>query len=53
VAESALLTVSTVDLARRAWQRDHLAGATLLPYAGWTAFATALSTEIARRNPGS
>ncbi|WP_336031856.1 TspO/MBR family protein [Geodermatophilus sp. FMUSA9-8] len=49
-AEAALLAASTADLARRAWSADRAAGALLLPYAGWTAFATALSTEIARRN---
>ena len=53
VAESALLTASTVDLTRRTWQLDRTAGLALLPYAGWTAFATALSGEIARRNPGA
>ena len=48
--ESAALTVSSVDLARRAGRIDRPAGAALLPYAGWTAFATALSGSIARRN---
>jgi tryptophan-rich sensory protein len=49
--ESALLTVSSADLARRAGRVDPAAGAVLLPYAGWTSFATALSASIARRNP--
>ncbi|MBN1094206.1 tryptophan-rich sensory protein [Blastococcus sp. TML/M2B] len=49
-AESAALTVSTVDLARRAGRVRPAAGAALLPYAAWTAFATALTAAIARRN---
>lgn len=51
-AEAALLAVSTADLARRSGQVDRAAGLALLPYAAWTAFATALSTDIARRNAG-
>lgn len=50
VLESAALTVSTVDLVRRTWRLDPPAGAALLPYAGWVAFATALTAELARRN---
>ena len=50
-AESALLTASTVDLVRRARPVSPAAAAVLLPYAGWTAFATALTVAIARRNP--
>jgi len=50
-AESALLTASTVDLARRAAAVHRPAAAALVPYAAWTAFATALSAAIARRNP--
>ncbi|WP_369252830.1 TspO/MBR family protein [Geodermatophilus amargosae] len=49
-AEAALLAVSTADLARRSARIDRTAGLALLPYAAWTAFATALSTEIARRD---
>jgi translocator protein len=49
-AESAALTVSTVDLARRAGRVRPAAGAALVPYAAWTAFATALTVAIARRN---
>lgn len=49
-AESAVLTVSTVDLARRAGRVRPAAGAALVPYAAWTAFATALTVAIARRN---
>jgi len=49
-AESAVLTVSTVDLARRAAWVSPAAAAVLVPYAAWTAFATALTVSIARRN---
>ena len=49
-AECAVLTVSTVDLVRRAAPVSTPAAAALAPYAAWTAFATALSAEIARRN---
>jgi benzodiazapine receptor len=51
-AECAVLTASTVDLARRAARVSRPAAAALAPYAAWTAFATALSAAIARRNPG-
>jgi len=50
-AESAVLTVSTVDLARRAGRVSPTAAAVLVPYTAWTAFATALTVAIARRNP--
>ena len=49
--ESAVLTASTVDLARRAAAVHRPAAAVLAPYAAWTAFATALSAALARRNP--
>jgi translocator protein len=49
-AESAALTASTVDLARRAARASRPAGVVLVPYAAWTAFATALTVAIARRN---
>ena len=49
-ADSAALTVSTVDLARRAARVSRPAAAVLAPYAAWTAFATALTVAIARRN---
>ena len=49
-AEAAALTVSAVGLARRAGRASKGAGRTLLPYAAWCGFATALSGEIARRN---
>ena len=50
-AESAVLTVSTVDLVRRAAPVSGRAAVALAPYAVWTAFATLLSAAIARRNP--
>jgi benzodiazapine receptor len=49
-AESALLTASTVDLVRRAAPISPAAAAVLTSYAAWTAFATALTVAIARRN---
>jgi tryptophan-rich sensory protein len=49
-AESAVLTASTVDLVRRAARVSRPAAVVLTPYALWTAFATALSVAIARRN---
>jgi tryptophan-rich sensory protein len=50
-AECAVLTGSTADLVRRASRVSPAAAAALVPYAAWTAFATALSADIARRNP--
>jgi translocator protein len=51
LAEIAVLNASNADLIRRAWRADPAAGAELLPYAAWTAFATALNGAIAHRNP--
>ena len=50
VAEVMLLLASTLELTWRTFRLDRAAGTALLPYAGWTSFATALSAEIARRN---
>jgi tryptophan-rich sensory protein len=50
VAEAALLTLSSADLARRAGAVNRTAGISLSPYAVWCGFATALSAAIARRN---
>jgi len=47
------LALSSLDLARRAGRGRALRGWALLPYAAWTAGATALSGEIARLNPGT
>lgn len=47
------LAVSTADLARRAAREKSAAGAALVPYAGWTTFATVLTAAIWRRNPRS
>ncbi|MFT4165463.1 MAG: tryptophan-rich sensory protein [Microlunatus sp.] len=48
---SALLTVSSADLARRAAPTGRGKAAAFGVYAGWTSFATALSGALARRNP--
>jgi benzodiazapine receptor len=50
LAEIAALNASNIDLLRRAWTADRAAGAALVPYVTWTAFATALNADIARRN---
>jgi len=50
LAEIAALNASNIDLLRRAWTVDRTAGAALVPYLAWTAFATALNADIARRN---
>ena len=50
LAEIAALNASNMDLLRRAWTVDRAAGAALVPYLAWTAFATALNADIARRN---
>ena len=48
--ESAVLAISSLDLARRAARTHRAGGAALLPYAAWCGFATVLSAAIARRN---
>ncbi|MFC5370653.1 tryptophan-rich sensory protein [Arcanobacterium bovis] len=45
-----LLAISSADLVRRARMTRKENAALLTPYAAWTAFATILSTEIARLN---
>lgn len=50
VAGAAALTASSADLARRTTAADPKAGRLLWAYPAWTAFATVLSTAIARRN---
>jgi translocator protein len=49
-AECAVLAASSADLVRRALPVSRPAAAALVPYAVWTAFATALSGSIAHRN---
>ncbi|MET8159102.1 TspO/MBR family protein [Sphaerisporangium sp. NPDC005289] len=53
LAELVALNLSNAVLARRVLRADRPAGLLLLPYAGWTLFATALNAAIVRRNPGS
>ena len=48
--ESAVLTASSADLARRVSRSSPAAGKALAPYAVWTGFATVLSATISRRN---
>jgi translocator protein len=43
---AALLAASSADLSRRAAHADPRAGAALLPYPLWSAFATAMSSHI-------
>ncbi len=50
LAEIVALNASNAFLVRDAWRADRCAGALLLPYAGWTVFATLLNGEIVRRN---
>ena len=45
------LNASNVVLLRQAWEADRSAGVAVAPYVAWTAFATALNSEIVRRNP--
>ena len=49
--ECAALAVSSADLVRRTADADSRAGAALVPYPIWCAFATVLNAAIARRNP--
>jgi tryptophan-rich sensory protein len=51
LAEIACLNIANVLLIRQTWQADRTAAVLLLPYAGWTVFATALNAEIVRLNP--
>ncbi|MBO4144848.1 tryptophan-rich sensory protein [Kocuria rhizophila] len=49
--ESVLLAVSSADLVRRSAKVSPEKGVVLSPYAGWTAFASVLSTTISVLNP--
>jgi tryptophan-rich sensory protein len=51
LAEIALLNASNVALFNRARAVDGVAAAAIAPYVAWTAFATALNSAIAARNP--
>ncbi|WP_219468319.1 TspO/MBR family protein [Nonomuraea rhizosphaerae] len=53
LAEIVVLNAVNVALVRQAARADRTAGALLMPYAAWTAFATALNASIARHNPGA
>ncbi|MFD6286767.1 TspO/MBR family protein [Streptomyces sp. NPDC060205] len=46
-----LLDLSNADLLRRTARVDPVAARTLVPYAAWCCFATALNASIVRRNP--
>ena len=53
LAEIACLNIANVLLIRQTWRTDRTAATLLVPYAGWTAFATALNAEIVRLNPSA
>jgi translocator protein len=53
LAEIVCLDIVNVLLIRQTWRADRTAAVMLLPYAGWTAFATALNAEIVRLNPSA
>ncbi|WP_119730723.1 tryptophan-rich sensory protein [Thermomonospora amylolytica] len=47
----AVLNAADARLVRRAWRACRTAGPPLVPYAAWTAFATALNDAIEPRTP--
>ncbi|TXK42481.1 TspO/MBR family protein [Nonomuraea sp. C10] len=51
LAEIVALNTANVLLVRKAMRADRTAGLLLVPYATWTAFATALNAEIVRKSP--
>ncbi|MFI6920378.1 TspO/MBR family protein [Nonomuraea spiralis] len=51
LADIVALDAANLVLLRRFLRADRRAGLALLPYVGWTAFATALNASIAARNP--
>ena len=53
LAEIACLNIANVLLIRQTWRADRTAAVLLLPYAGWTVFATALNAEVVRLNPSA
>lgn len=50
--ESVALAGSSADLVRRVAATSRTRGAALAPYAAWTTFASALTTDLWRRNRG-
>lgn len=50
LAELLALNAANLVLIRRALAADRAAGLILMPYAGWTVFATALNASLWRRN---
>ena len=53
LAVIACLNFANTLLIRQTWRADRTAAVLLVPYAGWTAFATALNAEIVRLNPSA
>jgi len=53
LAEIACLNIANVLLIRQTWRADRTAAVLLVPYVGWTVFATALNAEIVRLNPSA
>ncbi|MFF4299209.1 TspO/MBR family protein [Streptomyces vinaceus] len=51
LAGTLLLDLSNAELIRRTARTDPVAARTLLPYAAWCLFATALNISLTRRNP--
>ncbi|WP_371476598.1 TspO/MBR family protein [Kitasatospora sp. NBC_00315] len=49
-AGTLVLDLSNTDLIRRTAHADRTAATALIPYAAWSAFATALNIDIARRD---
>ena len=51
IFDAGLICLSVVVITILAWPISRVAGLLLLPYAGWTAFATYLTAVIYRLNP--
>lgn len=52
LAEIAVLLVAIVATLALFWRLDRIAGALLVPYAAWVAFALVLNAALWRLNPG-
>lgn len=52
LAEIAVLLVAIVATLALFWRLDRIAGALLVPYAAWVAFAMVLNASLWRLNPG-